>query len=276
MANEAVARPNFKQQVDKLLRHFVEEFYQVVPGADHLLREKDINLDYYRRNLIEIILRLRMKRTIDALTIHYFTKHDPRLAKKWAHYTDDEMLHDSMFASDLEKVGVTKDQIYSTDPTFSTKLLQGYFYYGLEHEGRPLASLSSSYFIETVSLLTQPAWISNVGEKLGSQAVRGQQAHVDHDTEDDHTSFVWNVLMTFVETPEDERRILGHLTNVYRLFCAFYTELYNNTIGIKQGNGASLAEGLGLLPSVESDGAGARRTVDTNALPEAAGSVPQQ
>ncbi len=227
---DSSAHAEFKQEVDAMLRNMVERFYREVEGADHLWRGQQINMDYYKRHIIEIILRLRMKRWIDALTIHYFTKHNPVLAKKWCAYTEDEMLHDSMFAKDLERVGVTKDEIYSTEPMFTTKLLQGYFYYGLEHEGRPLASLSSSYFIENVSLMTQPKWIENVESVLGSGIARGQQAHVNHDLEDDHTDFVWNVLMTFVETEDDKRRIIEHITNVYKLFCAFYLELYLRTV----------------------------------------------
>ncbi|MFE4368272.1 hypothetical protein ACFRMN_08490 [Streptomyces sp. NPDC056835] len=218
--------PEFKAEVDKLLHSFVRRFYKEVPGADHLLQDKQINLGYYRRHVIEIILRLRMKRWIDALTIHYFCKHDPRLAKKWSAYTEDEMLHDGMFAKDLEKVGVSREEIYASEPLFSTKLLQGYFYYGLEHEGRPLASLASSYFIENISLLTQPDWVQNVESVLGDGMTRGQQAHIDHDLEDDHSDFVWNVLMTFVKSDDDKRRIVDHITNVYRLFCACYTEMY--------------------------------------------------
>lgn len=227
----------FKREVDTLLRDMVERFYREVEGADHLYRAKDINMDYYKRHIVEIILRLRMKRWIDALTIHYFTKHNPVLAKKWCAYTEDEMLHDSMFAKDLERVGVSKEEIYSTEPMFTTKLLQGYFYYGLEHEGRPLASLASSYFIENVSLMTQPKWIENVEDVLGAGIAKGQQAHVDHDLEDDHTDFVWNVLMTFVETEDDKRRIVEHITNVYKLFCAFYLELYQRTVkgGVDDG-----------------------------------------
>jgi pyrroloquinoline quinone (PQQ) biosynthesis protein C len=225
-----VAHAAFKKEVDELLRDMVQRFYREIEGADHLLESQEINLQYYRRHLIEIILRLRMKRWIDALTIHYFTKHDPRLAKKWCAYTEDEMLHDAMFAKDLEKIGVSREEIYANEPLFTTKLLQGYFYYGLEHEGRPLASLSSSYFIENVSLMTQPAWIKNVENALGTGMARGQQAHVDHDLEDDHTDFVWDVLMTFVQGEDDKRRIVDHITNVYKLFCAFYLELYYRTV----------------------------------------------
>lgn len=237
MSVSQTEKADFKKEIDQLLQGMVDQFYSDIKGSVHLLQDREINAEYYKRHVIEIILRLRMKRWIDGLTIHYFTKHDPVLAKKWCSYTEDEMLHDSMFAKDLERVGLTKSEIYAHEPLFTTKLLQGYFYYGLEHEGRPLASLSSSYFIENVSLMTQPDWIKNIESVFGKGMAKGQQAHVNHDLEDDHTDFVWDVLMTFVETDDDKRRVRDHITNVYKLFCAFYLELYYQTIGQESDSG---------------------------------------
>jgi hypothetical protein len=219
--------PQFRSRVDAMLNEMISDFYRNVPYADHLKSAKQVNAEYFKRFTTEIILRLRMKRTIDALTIHYFTKHDPKLAKKWSHYTEDEMLHDSMFLADLKRLGMSSEEVYSTEPLFATKLLQGYFYYGLEHEGIPLASLSSSYFIEYTSGRTQEAWLGNVGESLGGEAVKGSRAHVSHDDEDDHVTFVWEVLSTFIKTPADEEKVLSHLRNIYHLFAMFFIELYN-------------------------------------------------
>lgn len=222
---DSTAMPEFKTEIDAWLSAQLEHFYKSIKGADHLLKSDAINKNYYRRHVIEIILRLRMKRVIDALTIHYFTKTDPYLAKKWAQYTEDEMLHDEMFAKDLERLGVSKSEIYATDPLFTTKVLQGYFYYGLEHEGKPLASLCSSYFIETMSIKTQRQWIENIERNFGTGIAKGQNAHVAHDLEDDHVLFVWNVLMTLVKTEEDKQKIREHLSNVATLFSAFYAEM---------------------------------------------------
>lgn len=224
-----MSHTELRAKVDKQIQHYISRFYEEVPHARHMMSDKDINMEYYKRNLIEIILRLRMKRTIDGLTITYFTKHDPVLAKKWCNYTEDEMLHDRMFASDLEKVGVSHDEIYSTEPLNSTKMLQGYFYYGLEHEGRPLASLCSSYFIEITSQLTQPKWLDHLETVLGKDKIKGQRAHVNHDADDDHVDFVWDVLSSFMKTEKDEKQLFTHLDNIYKLFCMYFTELYEQT-----------------------------------------------
>jgi hypothetical protein len=240
--SKEVAKPALREKVDGLLADLLRQAYESVDGINHLATAEEINPEYYKRHIIEIILRLRMKRWIDALTIHYFAKHNPVLAKKWANYTEDEMLHDRMFVTDLRQFGLSLEQVYEYEPMFSTKLLQGYFYYGLEHEGRPLASLCSSYYIEKMSLMTQPKWLENVEKRMGAGAAKGQLAHVHHDLEDSHEDFVWKVLETFVDDERDEQKIIGHFRNVHRLFCAFYTELYEQTIA--RGDGEAMQDHL--------------------------------
>lgn len=217
-----------RESVDRYLDDKLSSFYKTVPGAQALIDDSAMSRDYYIRHTIEIIVRLRMKRTIDALTIHYFTKTNPKLAKKWCHYSEDEMLHDDWFLADLLRMGLTREVVYGTEPLRATKLLQGYFYYGLEHEGRPLASLCSSYLIEYGSIRTQPQWLDKFARQEGDEFVRGARAHVQHDTEDDHTDFVWDVIYDFVKSPADERAIFEHLDVVGALFYQFYQELHES------------------------------------------------
>src|SRR4030081_533851 len=103
--------PELRTRVDSVLDSFIESFYKEVAFGRHLMDGDQINMDYYKRHNIEIILRLRMKRTCDSYVIRYFTKHDPMQAKAWSEYTADEMLHDAFFAKDLEAVGVPKEEI---------------------------------------------------------------------------------------------------------------------------------------------------------------------
>ncbi|WP_058554308.1 iron-containing redox enzyme family protein [Thiohalocapsa sp. ML1] len=224
------SRSNVRQRVDQFLDQLIAEFYEAVPFSRHQMEDQNLHLEYYKRHNIETVVRLRMKRVIDGLTIHYFTQHDRTLAKKWCIYTADEMLHDVMFLKDLEKVGVSKEQVDATKPLFATKLLQGYFYYGLEHEGRPMASLSSSYFIEYTTQKTQPIWLDNLEKVLGKEKVKGQRAHVDHDLEDDHIDFVWDVLSTFINSQQDEDDVFQHLANIGKLFTMYFQELYELTV----------------------------------------------
>ncbi|MBV9447810.1 MAG: hypothetical protein JO345_18145 [Streptosporangiaceae bacterium] len=220
----------FRKRVDDYLDACIKDFYATIPFARHQLEDEKLNLEYYKRHNIETILRLRRKRTVDALAIRYFTKSDPPTAKKWAHYTDDEMLHDRMFAADLAKVGVAKEQIYATEPLLSTKLLTGYLQYGIEYEGTPLALITSVYFVEYTTTRTQPTWLDNLEKILGADAVKGQRAHVGTDLDDAHDDFVWDVLNTLVTSPADEDKVMRHLEDIYRLWQMYFMELYRLTV----------------------------------------------
>lgn len=219
-----------RKRVDSYLDASIADFYEKIPFARHQLEDPQTNLAYYKRHNIETILRLRRKRTVDALAVRYFTKADPVTAKAWSHYMDDEMLHDRLFAADLAKVGVSKDEIYSTDPFLSTKLLTGYLQYGIEYDGTPLALITSVYFVEYVTTRTQPAWLDNLEKTLGADHIKGQRAHVGTDLDDEHDEFVWKVLETLVHSPEDEEKVMRHLADIARLWQMYFVELVQATV----------------------------------------------
>jgi hypothetical protein len=218
-----------QRQVDAKLDSLIERFYREIPYAQDLRTGANLNPDYVRRHTIEIILRLRMKRTVDALAIRYFTKRDPAAAKGWAQYTAEEMLHDAFFAKDLQKMGVDREAIYATEPMFSTKIQIGYYYWGLEHEGDPLALLASVYFMEYVTAKTQPEWLDNMERSLGSDKVRGARAHVNLDIDEKHADFVWGVLKSLLRDDKDVERLFRHLDAIYRLWELYFVELYQLT-----------------------------------------------
>jgi hypothetical protein len=252
-----------RERVDAYLDKVIVEFYRTVPYAQHQLNAKEVDLEYYKRHNIETILRLRRKRTIDALALIHFTKYDPVRAKAWAHYTDDEMLHDRMFAADLAKVGVTKDEIYDTEPLLSTKLLTGYLQYGLLYEDSPLALIASVYFVEYTTTRTQPDWLDNLASTLGEDKLRGQRAHVGTDLDDGHDDFVWEVLATLITTPRDEEKLFEHLRHVYWLWNLYFVELHQKTV---QGRPDDLVD----LP-----GAPAAQAAQAPAEPEPATAAPE-
>jgi hypothetical protein len=223
--------PELRRRANSVLEGLIQEFYEKVPYATHLMTSKTPDLEYYKRHTVETILRLRMKRVVDALAIKYFTHNDPVRARDWCHYCEDEMLHDvQFFLKDLQKVGVKEEEVYATEPFFSTKLLIGYYQWGMEYEGTPLALIASVYFMEFVTTRTQPAWLDNLEKSLGKEKVRGARGHVNVDVADDHDDFVWNVLMSLVRTPDEEDRMIRHLEAVGRLFAAYFTELHRHTI----------------------------------------------
>jgi hypothetical protein len=225
-----ISKPDLRSRVDARLDELIARFYDEVPWATHFLSGQKIDLAYYRRHTVETILRIRRKRLVDAYAIRYFTLNDPPVAALWCHYTEDEMLHDRMFLRDLEKVGVTADEAYATEPMQATKMMMGYLLYGIEYDGTPLALLTSVYLIEYVSVLTQPGWLDNMAKDIGEDHLAGARAHVGTDVEDDHADFVWEVLVTLLSDDEDERRMFAHVDALYDLWAAYFTELYETTV----------------------------------------------
>jgi len=220
-----------REKVDKTLNQMIERFYKVAPLGKYQKDSSEINLEYFTRHTIETVLRIRHKRMIDALAIHYFTKHNPRLAKLWANYTEDEMLHGQMFARDLKQLaGLTLDEVYEKyEPLFATKLLNGYFHFTLEHEG-PMAAITSAYFLEYTTRHTQPVWLDNLEKVFGKEKLRGARSHVNHDIQDNHNDFVWNILATLIKNEKDEERFFEHLNNIFGLFVAYFQDVYQKTI----------------------------------------------
>jgi hypothetical protein len=216
--------PEFYARVNSLLDSMVENAYKSAPAARYLLSGTDISKELFRRHTTETILRIRLARVADSKALCLFTKSDPVAAQKWAKYTEEEMLHDRLFLKDLKNLGVDEATVYGTDPFLATKLLQGYLYYTLEHEG-PRGLITKSYFVEYTTRKTQGLWNENVKKSLGDKATKGAEAHLSYDVDEDHSADVWNVLMTMVKSKEEEERVLYHLRVYFGLFIAYFNEL---------------------------------------------------
>jgi len=216
--------PVFRSRVDALLDGMIASVSGSAAAIDHLSTARQVDVELFKRHTIETILRIRLARIADAKAIYLLARSNPHAAQKWARYAEEEMLHDKLFLKDLTSLGVSEESVYQTEPLLSTRLLQGYLYYTLEHEG-PRGLVSKAYFLEYTTLKTQGLWNQNVKKSLGDRAVRGANAHLAIDQKDGHSSDVWNVLMELTHTPEDEARVLGHM-QVYRgLFTAYFHEM---------------------------------------------------
>ncbi|HEU4408192.1 MAG TPA: iron-containing redox enzyme family protein [Polyangiaceae bacterium] len=216
--------PEFRQRVDRRLDELLEKGYRDAPVMRELASSKQVDRELFVRHTIETILRIRLGRVANSKCLAHLAMTDPFAAKKWAKYTEEEMLHDRLFLKDLVNLGLNEADVYGTDTFAATKLLQGYLYYTLEHEG-PRGVLTKSYFLEYMSDRTQRAWNENVKRSLGDQAVKGSQAHVNFDDDHDHGTDVWNVLMSLVKSSTDEERVLYHLGVYYQVFLMYFTEL---------------------------------------------------
>ena len=117
---------SLRRDIDHLIDHQVERWYETVPEAAHL-EGKNVNSLYYKRHLIETAWRIRLLRVAESKALVELTKVSPQAAQIWARYEQEEMLHDDLFIQDLERVGVAREEFLATEPYLSTKLLAGFF-----------------------------------------------------------------------------------------------------------------------------------------------------
>jgi hypothetical protein len=217
-----------KAELDRYLDRKMEEWKQTVPFASHL-KDKQINMPYYRRTLIEHVWRIRLSRVSQSKAIYKIAQISPRAAAEYAHYQADEMLHDKLYFRDCEAAGITLDEIYGTEPYLSTRLFQGFFYYALEHE-HPMAPVVSNYLVEYTQAKLQPEFVSSLQETLGRDMVKGQEAHLSVDTNEDHSMEMWKILSQLILSEEDFRMVFKYIDDIQEILAMFFREVYEDTV----------------------------------------------
>ena len=224
MSESVVLRDRVNSYIDKKM----EEWSNTVPYANHL-EDKKLNLEYYRRHTIEHVWRIRLSRTGQCRVLHAIAKKSPEAAQLYARYQDEEMLHDTLYAHDLYAMGVTQEQILSTEPFFSTRLLESFFYFIAEHEN-PIGVICFGYLVEYTTKKLTPKQIDAMKESLGEDLIQGQVSHINTDIVEDHSGDMWKIMNSLVFSKEDEAAIFKYLDEAQELLAMYFRELYEVTV----------------------------------------------
>jgi hypothetical protein len=217
-----------KAELDRYLDRKMELWKQTVPFASHMT-EKQINMAYYRRTLIEHVWRIRLSRVSQSKAIYKIAQISPKAAHDYAHYQADEMLHDKLYIRDCEVAGISRDDIYNTEPYLSTRLFEGFFYYTLEHE-HPMAPVVSNYLVEYTQAKLQPEIVRSLQSSLGEDMVKGQQAHLNVDIREDHSMEMWKILSQLILSEDDFRMVFRYIDDIQEILAMFFREIYEDTV----------------------------------------------
>ncbi|QIZ46165.1 iron-containing redox enzyme family protein [Dickeya zeae] len=217
-----------KREIDDFLDTKIIEWNNTVPSAKHL-ENKEVNNDYYKQTLIEHCWRIRLMRSAQCNALHKISKFNAEAAQLYAAYQDEEMLHDTLFMQDAESVGISKETIYSTEPSFYSRLLSGFLYFVAEHE-KPLGVVCYSYLVEYTTQKITPKQIKALSESIGKEKINGQAAHLNTDLVEDHTQDMWDILSLLIESDEDVQDAKRYFSEIQELLKMFFVELHNKTI----------------------------------------------
>jgi len=232
----AAGSVNLRAEIDKIIDLQVEQWYATVPQAAHL-EGKDVNSEYYKRHLIETAWRIRLLRVAESKALVEVAKVSPAAAQIWAHYEQEEMLHDELFIDDLKRVGVSREEFLATEPYLSTKLLAGFFSYLLDHEG-PLGVVAYSYLVEYVNVKLEPRKLEALKTSVGETKIVGQVSHSHTDINDDHPGEVWAALRFLIKGEQDIAALKRYLEEHQKILAMYFSELYINTLAKPQEQAA--------------------------------------
>ncbi|MEL6115183.1 hypothetical protein P0Y67_08200 [Photobacterium sp. SP02] len=221
-----------KNKIDTYIDKKMAEWDEKVVHAKHLY-EPGVDTAYYKRHMIEHVWRIRMSRTVQAKALHQIAKISPEAAQLYARYQDEEMLHDILFKNDALAIGVTEEEIKSTEPMFSTRLLTGFKYFIVEHEN-PLGAVAYSYLVEYVTAKITPDQVNNLQSELGSEKIKGQVAHINTDLSHDHSGDMWEIVKALIFCEEDIDSFMKYIDEIQDLLAMYYTELYEKTVGLNK------------------------------------------
>lgn len=224
----AAAAVELRAEMDRQIDAQVVEWYANVPEAAHL-ESKNVDSEYYKRNLIETAWRIRLLRVAESKALTEIAKQSPEAAQVWANYEMEEMLHDELFIQDLAKVGVSREEFLATEPYLSTKLLAGYFSYLLDHEG-PLGVVAYSYLVEYVNVKLEPRKLVALKESIGEKNIGGQISHSHTDINDDHPGEVWAAVRHLIRDEQDIAAFKKYLEEHQTVLALYFKELADDTL----------------------------------------------
>ncbi|MFB7248873.1 hypothetical protein CW362_30235 [Streptomyces populi] len=218
-----------RDRLEKLAEEHMEKLFTKVPKAREFHAGEWTDQDYYRRHLVETVLRIRLNNEVDAYGLYKVGYKDHRLAATLARYLSEENNHEGMFLRDLKKFGLSKEDVDATRPFASTEYLIGYLYFSINQDG-PLPTAVWNWFVEWYSDKYNPTITKNAAEVFGLDMVKGSQAHIDYDEAHDHDELMWSTVERAVagwgEFSDAER----HLVNFVDLIALYFTELHESTV----------------------------------------------
>ncbi|WNI18653.1 iron-containing redox enzyme family protein [Actinacidiphila sp. ITFR-21] len=221
-----------RDEMEQLAAARMERIFEKVPRAREFHDTTWTDRDYYRRHLVETVLRIRLNNEVDAYGLYKVGWQDHRLASTLARYLAEENNHEGMFLKDLDKFGLSKADIDAIRPLPSTEYLMGYMYFSINNDG-PLPTTVWNWFVEWYSDRYNPGITKYAAEVFGEDMVRGSHAHIAYDEAHDHDELMWSTVERAVSGWGSFDTAARHLVNFVDLIGLYFTELHDETVGKK-------------------------------------------
>lgn len=221
-----------REEFEALAKQEMEKMFDKVPYAREFNLGQAIDQEYYKRHLMETIIRIGLNNEVDSYSLYKIGYKDNLLAQKLAQYLAEEFGHDSLFLHDLKKFGVSEAELRATKPFFTTEMLIGYIYYSINQDG-PIPTMVWNWFVEWYSDNYNKNITKKAGEEYGKEKTKGMQGHLDVDDDEDHVGLMFGTIIAAMKKEGDGEKAQQYLMNFINLIGMYFQELYDTTIGAR-------------------------------------------
>jgi hypothetical protein len=233
-----------RARFEKLAADCMEREFDRIPRMRDFHAGTWTDRDYYVRDLVETILRIRYNNEVSAYALFSVGSNDDKLAAHLARYLAEEYGHEHMFLQDLDKFGVSKGDVDETPPFPATGKLMGYLRLTVDHEG-PMPTAVWDWYAEWYANRYYQAIVDKARAEFGAEFVRGTQAHIAFDDSHEHLDLTFRVLNRAVRNWSSPAAAERHLATSIELVGEYFREVHQATTGAREDDAARIGASVG-------------------------------
>jgi len=218
-----------RNRLEQVAREEMQRLFSRVPMTRGFHQGQWIELDYYRRHLVETVLRIRLNNEVDAYALYKIGAKDNHLAQTLAQYLAEEYGHESLFLRDIERFGLTKSDVDKITPMHSTDQLIGYLYLSINRDG-PLPTMIWNWFVEWYSDQFNKTITQKAADVFGGDNVKGSMGHIQYDESHNHDDLMWSAVQRAITGWGDMAKAETYLRNFIHLIADYFEELHSQTV----------------------------------------------
>ncbi|MEM5345616.1 hypothetical protein [Paraburkholderia azotifigens] len=186
-------KTNDRIRLEELAQHAMEQIFATSPETAAFHRGDWLDSEYYRRHLIETVLRGRLNNEVDAFALYKIGCKDNALAHMLAQHLAEAYGQEYQFLQDMEKFGVTAAAVDGIAPFHSTDRLIGYLYLSIGRDG-PLPTMLWDWLQAWYSVRYNKVIAESAARAFGHDHVKGALRHIEHAESCNREAFAWVAL----------------------------------------------------------------------------------
>ena len=222
-----------RKHLENVAKEEMDALFVNIPQAGEFHTGKWIDSEYYKRHLVETVLRIRLNNEVDAYALYKIGSKDNQLAAVLAQYLAEEYGHEGLFTRDIGKFGLNPDAINAMEPFDSTEKLIGYLYHSINRDG-PLPTMIWNWFVEWYSDCYNKGITQKAALAFGDEKVKGSLGHIEYDESHDHDDLMWSAVERAINGWGNREKAEKYLRNFVRLIGEYFSELQASTVGQKK------------------------------------------